>query len=119
MQSLRDYSQTNVQRELYASMRKGNSPNRRDHFVEGQVSIRSPQARNEINMLKTYQKMQVDRLAKPKQKSPSGRYKMSTNFVDAQIVDGKVQEADSPRSSYLRKTMQSFSMRRSPSLDDK
>ena len=38
-------------------------------FTEGQLSIRSPKARNQINMLKMSQMMQADRLAMPRQRS--------------------------------------------------
>jgi len=42
---------------------------RKDHFIEGQVSIRSPKARNDLNMLKLSQKIQAERLSIPRQKS--------------------------------------------------
>ena len=58
----------------------------------------------------------MDRLAKPKKSND--RLRISTDFLDANLTkDGRV-EVDSPRSSFLRKTMaDSFNMRRSPSLD--
>ena len=56
MKSLRGYptSVQGEQRSLCAAAKKATSPQRRDHFVEGQVSVRSPKARNGLNMLKTY-----------------------------------------------------------------
>ena len=67
--SLRGYPmQGNQQRAIQADKRKGLSP-QRDHFIEGQISIRSPKARNGLNMLRTSQKWQADRLSMPKRKS--------------------------------------------------
>ena len=45
------------------------SPSQRDTFIEGQISVRSPKARNQINMLKMSQVMQAERLAMPRQRS--------------------------------------------------
>ena len=44
------------QRMLHANARRGVSP-KRDHFVEGQMSVRCEKDRKSLNMLKTYQKM--------------------------------------------------------------
>ena len=78
------------QRAIYASKAKGVSPSR-DHFIEGQISVRSPRARNSISMLKAEQRMQADRLAAPKRKS-----------IDRTIMAEF--EPDSPRANFLRKT---------------
>ena len=68
--SLRAYptSIAGAQRQINADKKKGLSP-RRDHFVEGQISIRSPKARNGLNMLHTSQRWQADRLSMPKKAS--------------------------------------------------
>ena len=71
-------------------------------------------------MLKTYQRDQTDRLAMPKRKtSRDGAAALfaSTEFITGSLNNGKG-NAESPRGSFLRKTMQdSFNMRRSPSFD--
>ena len=51
VKSLRSYAPNQGQHGLVQSSRKQCSP-RRDHFVEGQISIRSPKARNGLNMLR-------------------------------------------------------------------
>jgi len=56
-------------RSLRNNARKGMSPSQRDTFIEGQISVRSPKARNQINMLKMSQVMQAERLAMPRQRS--------------------------------------------------
>ena len=70
VESLRGYSLPvqDQQRAIYANQRKGSSP-KRDHFIEGQISIRSPQARNSLNMLRTSQKFQAERLSIPRDRS--------------------------------------------------
>ena len=69
MRSLRGYDQGNEMRSLRNNARKGMSPSMRDTFIEGQISVRSPKARNQINMLKMSQVMQAERLAMPRQRS--------------------------------------------------
>ena len=70
--NLRSYStnQEGLRRTLYQNSQKQHriSPSK-DHFIEGQVSVRSPRARNEINLLKNYQDVQNQRLSRPKLQS--------------------------------------------------
>ena len=70
-------------------------------------------------MLKTYQKSQVNRLAKPKRNSVDRMMMSVEDLFDVSRSTNVMMDVDSPRSSYLRKTMQgaSFHMRKSPSLD--
>ena len=113
--SLRSYT-TQVgqeQKVLQANATKTGSP-RRDFFVEGQISIRSPKARNGLNMLKTYQRMQNDRLAQPKRDSSAEFRDIQQTNKNSRNLDG----ADSQRSNFLRKTTQGFggALRGSPSF---
>jgi hypothetical protein len=68
VKSLRGYPESiqMQQRAVYTNSKK--SPNK-DHFVEGQCSLRSPKARNDLRMLKAHQMMASERLALPKQRS--------------------------------------------------
>lgn len=66
--SLRGYP-TTVQSEQRAVYTKSKRSPERDHFVEGQCSLRSPKARNDLRMLKAYQVMQNSRLSMPRKKS--------------------------------------------------
>ena len=58
--SLRDYPSSiqKQQRDVYVNNLKSTSPRPKDHFVSGQLSIRSPKAANELKMLKNFQAMQ-------------------------------------------------------------
>ena len=81
-------------------------------FTEGQLSIRSPKARNQINMLKMSQMMQADRLAMPRQRSvermadiiereSKSFLRSSQNFqtYDSVINNGKQQQHAAMRQS--------------------
>lgn len=56
---------------------KGNP--RKDYFVEGQISIRSPKVRNGVHALANYQFRQSDRLAMPRKVSPN--FNSSNGFL--------------------------------------
>jgi len=105
-------------RSLRNNARKGMSPSQRDTFIEGQISVRSPKARNQINMLKTHQKMQINRLSMPKRV----RCDSITDLERMERQDSNRENSqDSPRSTFLRKTVQgtnTFPMRKSPSLEN-
>ena len=85
--------------------------NKRDHFVAGQISIRSPKDRNGLNMLKTYQKFQSSRLAAPKRGSVADLEAMA--MFDRAAIENGPETLESPRGNmYLRKTLgQTFSPR--------
>jgi len=118
VRSLRGYDKGNEMRSLRNNARKGmSSPSMRDTFIEGQISVRSPKARNQINMLKTHQKMQINRLSMPKR----GRCDSITELERLQRQDSNNRDSqESPRSNFLRKTVQGtgFPMRKSPSLEN-
>ena len=70
-------------------------------------------------MLKTYQRMQIDRLASPKQKAV-GFGKVSLENINMNESGGQLSSrVDSPRTHFLRKTTTGagFMMRKSPSFD--
>lgn len=51
--------------QLRSTKQPAQSP-KRDHFVEGQISIRSPKVRNGLAVLKSYQTGQCNRLSVPR-----------------------------------------------------
>ncbi len=110
--SLRGYDHGSEMHKIAQNVRRGVSPGKRDPFTEGQMSIRSPKARNQINMLKTHQRMQSDRLAMPR------RENTSINDLERFVRSPSRDSNESPRGAFLRKTMQDsgFKMRKSPSL---
>ena len=74
VESLRGYAGHSIgaHRQISKEKRMGQSP-QKDHFVEGQISIRSPKARNGLNMLRTSQKWQAERLAMPQKRRSQER----------------------------------------------
>ena len=79
----------------------------KDHLVEGQVGLRSPKARNDLRMLKTFQRMQVDRLAVPKRQENGSPVQLAKQMASLEALHKsreKTETEESPRSMYLRKT---------------
>ena len=80
-----------------------------------QISIRSPKAKQGVNMLKTYQKFQSDRLSMPKKDSQAN---LKAYEVFNQST-AKLEGVSSGGERFMKKTTQApnFSMNRSPSFD--
>ena len=68
VENLRGYysnASTNMRDIQLRSNKQPRQSPKRDHFVEGQISIRSPKVRNGLAVLKDFQKVQCDRLSQP------------------------------------------------------
>ena len=71
------------------------------------MGLRSPKARNDLRMLKTCQRMQVDRLAVPKRQENGSPVQLAKQMASLEALHRSMEKKEpeeSPRSLYLRKT---------------
>ena len=70
IENLRGYHNNAPMKEIQkSSNNQQRASPKKDHFVEGQLSIRSPKVRNGLAMLNSYQRGQCARLSMPRQRS--------------------------------------------------